>query len=212
MQTNIDNSSRARALALYVALDRPDSWRSGCVAWVESRDAQCCQPRREGLLCVRHHKVALRRLERDVEARSAASVARAVRRARAWDGWVCELDRVSAEIVRRDPPRPVDRAAYTGVVHPSIEKTRRRALSGGNVAAMARLWARHDELVAQLSGGKPPRWLPGPVVPRRFARIGACPGCGAEGAHVVVNYVAPWSLRSCGCGAEWVEVDGPPAA
>lgn len=138
-------------------------------------------------------------------------MARAVRRGRAWSGWIAELEGVSAEIVRRDPPRPADRAAYTGVVHPSIERERRRALSGSNVARMAQLWRRHDELVGELSGGRAPRWLPAPVVPRRYGALSECPGCEARRAHVVVNYAAPWSLRGCECGTQWVELDGPPA-
>lgn len=137
------------ALALQVALARTDGWsKTHCVAWVDSKDAPCGKPRKEGLLCTRHHNVAVKKFDAYVTKTKQQQATRAAKRQENLPRWREELAKVRAEIDRRDPPRIGDRAAYTGAVHPSIAKKRRAALSDSNVQRMAQLWRRHDELVS----------------------------------------------------------------
>lgn len=92
-------------LALLASSMPSNTWpNADCVAWIDSADRWCGRDRTEGLLCARHHTVALRRLAKHRaaaparEARAAAKLAAARERARA------RLTRVEAELRRLDPP------------------------------------------------------------------------------------------------------------
>lgn len=139
-------SKRDQAVALQVALPVPDTWRDGCVAWVDSKDAQCRKPRKEGLLCTRHHNVAEKRFAAEVAKREAQAEKRAAKRREQLPQWRAELERVRAEIERRDPAPHPDRAAYGGAMHPSIRKQQLARLSDSNVQRMGELVRRHEQL------------------------------------------------------------------
>lgn len=134
-------------LALQVAL-RMDNYRigSGCPAWIESADRVCGKDPVRGYLCNRHHNVAVKRQGKALEKAHADAQKRAEYRAEKLPGWKAELERINAEIERRDQPVVRDRAAATGFVHKSIQKKRMAALSDSNVKRMAALWRRHEEL------------------------------------------------------------------
>ena len=143
---------RERALARTVALWSSPLDGDGCPAWIESTDRECGKPQTVGLLCPRHAKVAERRFAAEVAKRQAESEKRAAERARLLPIKQARLAQVEAEMARLDPPRPVDRAAYTGYVHPSITKKRRRFLSDSRVSRMAALVEEHRSLTAWLGG------------------------------------------------------------
>lgn len=147
MSTEVD----PKVLAMQVAL-RLDGWapERGCPAWIESADRVCGRPPAHDYLCKRHHTVALRRWDSAVTRNAERAQARAEYRARMLPEWKAELAKVTAEIERRDPPRPNDRAAYTGYVHPSLRRQQSRLLSDSNVQRMAELWRKHDELTRKI--------------------------------------------------------------
>ena len=101
-----------------------------------------------GYLCARHDKVA----RRTRETRAAADAMRAERyatdRAILAPAKRARLADVEAEIARREPSAPLDRAAYTGNVHPSI--ARRPHLTDTNVSRVAALHREADQLRAWL--------------------------------------------------------------
>lgn len=146
MSTN-ECTDREFALATTVALERPSSWPvTLCVAWVESSGQTCGRIRAEGLLCKRHHGVAEKRYVKAVEKASREREKRAEWRAESLPKWRAELARVEARMNVLDPPRPADRAAYTGCVHPSITKRRRAFMSDSRVMEMGTLSRRAQEL------------------------------------------------------------------
>ena len=139
--------SDAMDLALTVALPRPERWGASCPAWIESADRKCGKPRTEGYLCKRHHTVAVRRLavRREVDARQSEQAAE--RRARNLPLWREELARIEKRMAALDPPlATTDRAAYGGVLHPSIVRERARRWSDSRVEEMARLVNRAEDL------------------------------------------------------------------
>lgn len=128
-----------------------DTWESrlGCVAWVEKSDRRCGRTS-PGYLCARHETVARRRWQK-AYAKEIQRIDRSrARRAEQLPKWREELARVESQINRLDPPRPDDRAAYTGYVHPGITKKRRAFMSDSRVQKMAALWDRHDELTRKI--------------------------------------------------------------
>ena len=139
--------STASVLYRFVAL-REDYPAGTCWAWVESAGRACGKP--EGAaahLCGRHEVVARRK----GEALVAKEQARTARLAALAPGNLAklraDLERVEAEMNRRDPqPVTTDRAAYSGEVHPSIVRTARRRLSDSNVQRMAELVTEAERL------------------------------------------------------------------
>lgn len=155
MSTQTAPAPTAEQLASTVLIGAFDSildnyeTRMGCVAWIDASDRRCGKES-AGYLCKRHEAVAARRWEKHA-AKVAAQAEereriRVARRQFDLPKWQDELARVEAQINRLDPPRPDDRAAYTGIVHPSIRRQQRAALSDSKVQKMAALWARHEEL------------------------------------------------------------------
>ena len=134
-------------LAAMVAL-RVDNMGDTCPAWMDTAERKCGKPRAVGYLCARHDKVA----RRTWETRAAADAMRAERyatdRAILAPTKRARLADVEAEIARREPSMPKDRAAYTGNVHPSI--ARRPHLTDTNVTRMAALHREADQLRAWL--------------------------------------------------------------
>ncbi len=124
-----------------------EDWTSalGCVAWVDKSDRRCGKDA-PGYLCTRHETVARRRWDAEVAKAEAHREKILARRSEKLPAWREELARVEAEIARLDPPRPVDRAAYTGNAHPSIDRRRRAFMSDRRISTMANLWRRHEEL------------------------------------------------------------------
>lgn len=134
-------------LAAMVAL-RVYNLDDTCPAWIASAERRCGKPRAVGYLCARHDKVARERWD----ARAAIEIQRSERyatdRAILRPAKLARLAAVEAEIARREPALPNDRAAYTGNVHPSI--ARRGHLTDTNVTRMAALHREADQLRAWL--------------------------------------------------------------
>ena len=148
------SADRDHALALQVGLQDPRTWPTEtCVAWVEPRGT-CGRPRAEGLLCKRHHGVAERRWAKHVEQEARGRAERTAYRERMLPQWREELARVEARMAQLDPPRPHDRAAYTGNVHPAIRRSSERLMSGSRVQKMAALVRRADELRSLIGGDR----------------------------------------------------------
>lgn len=127
-------------------------WESslGCVAWVEKSDRRCGHTS-PGYLCASHETVARRRWEKHAAKEQARREASAQRRAEQLPKWRAELEKVTAEINRLDPPpATTDRAAYGGNVHPSITRQRRAFMSDTRVQKMAALTRRHEELTRKI--------------------------------------------------------------
>ena len=135
------------ALAAMVAL-RIDNMGDTCPAWIASADRKCGKPRAVGYLCARHDKVARRTWETRTAAVAARSERYATDRAILAPMKRARLADIEAEIARREPSAPLDRAAYTGNVHPSI--ARRPHLTDTNVTRMAALHREADQLRAWL--------------------------------------------------------------
>ena len=134
-------------LAAMVAL-RVDNMGDTCPAWIASADRKCGKPRAVGYLCARHDKVARRTWETRAAAEATRSERYATDRAILAPMKRARLADVEAEIARREPSAPLDRAAYTGNVHPSI--ARRPHLTDTNVSRMAALHREADQLRAWL--------------------------------------------------------------
>lgn len=134
-------------LALHVAL-RMDDYRVsfGCPAWIESADRMCGKEPVRGYLCNRHHNVAVKRQGKALDEAAKKAREREAYRAKKLPEWKAELEKVNAEIERRDQPVVRDRAAVGGNTHPSIWKKQKAALSDTNVKRMADLWRRHEHL------------------------------------------------------------------
>ena len=140
-------STRDMGLASLVALPNPDSWGDACPAWIESADRKCGKPRTEGLLCKRHHTVALRRLAAMAEKERGQAARAAEKRERDLPKWRAELARVEARMRVLDPPMATtDRAAYGGILHSSIQRERARRWSDSRVQEMAQLVTRAERL------------------------------------------------------------------
>lgn len=144
------------ALASMLALGQPTNWHpTGCVAWVESADRVCARTRAEGLLCKRHHTVAVRRfaaeVEREKTRRAKWRAHREEQLARHGDRWRAELAKIEARMrVLDPPPETTDRAAYGGAVHPSIRRRQIARMSDARVEEMARLIRRAEVLRSKL--------------------------------------------------------------
>ena len=151
MTTTITARPSITDLALTVAAGpwvSLDHWETsvGCMAWIEASDRRCGKTPAEGYLCTRHHKVAVRRWEKDQAKQAARAVEAARRRAAKLPAWRAELAKVQAEINRLDPPSTMDRAAYLGDAHPSITRRRLAGMTDTRVQRMAALWDRHQTL------------------------------------------------------------------
>ena len=135
-------------LAAMVAL-RVDNIGDTCPAWIDRTERRCGKPQTDGYLCTRHARLAEIRLAK----REAADAARQESRQAMLTTLAPEKRRrlatVEAEIARREPTVPADRAAYTGNVHPSI--ARRRHLTDANVARMAALVREAEQLRAEIA-------------------------------------------------------------
>lgn len=96
----------------------------GCPAWVDSRDSFCGKPQREGMLCKRHHGIAVKRLvmegERRKEKAEADRAKDAIRLPR-WREELADLEQSIASLEAR-LSTPMERAATGGAVHPRIRK------------------------------------------------------------------------------------------
>lgn len=148
---NAETTIAPAVLAMQVAL-RIDDWTAerGCPAWIDSADRGCGRTPAHDYLCKRHHTVALRRYEKAKQRAVKDEETRRVRNAEKLPDWRAELERVDAEMARRDPELPGDRAAYTGVIHPTIQRQRARLLSDSNVERMAFLVRRREQLVKRI--------------------------------------------------------------
>lgn len=138
-------------------LDRVlETWEEshGCPAWIDSADRRCAKKPAHGYLCARHHNVAVKRWEKEAAKLDARRAKAAEHRAANLPKWREELAKVQAEISRLDPPRPTDRAAYTGAVHPSIERKRRAFMSDSRIQKMVELWRRHEDLTSKIGDDK----------------------------------------------------------
>ena len=135
-------------LAAMVALRPPTPGDALCPAWLDTAERRCGKPVTDGHLCARHHQVAVRRWDARTAVEAARSERYATDRAILAPAKRARLADVEAEIARREPSAPLDRAAYTGNVHPSI--ARRSHLTDANVTRMAALHREADQLRAWL--------------------------------------------------------------
>ena len=125
-----DPTTRQKALAAQVILPlAPLPTEPGpCPAWIESRGARCSKPATDGLLCSRHHAVAVARLEKRLAARTAAEHEAAETRARRLPTWRAELANLEAQIARLEarirPLDTTDRAAYGGRINARVDARR----------------------------------------------------------------------------------------
>lgn len=96
----------------------------GCAAWVDSRDSFCGQKRHEGMLCKRHHGVAVKRLAADGERHMKKAAAARAKDAVMLPRWREELADLEQSIATLDArlSTPMERAAIGGAVHPRIRK------------------------------------------------------------------------------------------
>ena len=138
-------------LAAMVTL-RPELLKDGqpCPAWLEAADRECGKPATHGYLCKRHDTVAQRKLAKELERLKQEQEQRAARRAENLPKWRERLTQVESEMNQLDPPRPNDRAAYTGQVHPSITKKRLNNLSDSKVQKLAALAREHQDLTQKI--------------------------------------------------------------
>ena len=96
----------------------------GCPAWVDSRDSFCGKPHNEGMLCKRHHGIAVKRLAMDGERRrdkAEADRAKDAIRLPRWREELADLEQSIATLEAR-LSTPMERAAIGGAVHPRIRK------------------------------------------------------------------------------------------
>lgn len=96
----------------------------GCAAWVDSRDSFCGKPCHEGMLCKRHHGIAVKRLVLEDERRKAKAEAGRAKDAAMLPRWREELADLEQSIATLDARLsvPMERAAIGGAVHPRIRK------------------------------------------------------------------------------------------
>ena len=136
------------ALASMVAVTPPDRWGEKCVAWVESRDAECGKDVKHGFLCARHTTVAKRRWEKQRAKRQSRQEQRAQHRAKHLPEWRAELDRIDTELARRTRPLTTDRAFSGGVGTDQHQKHLGRQFSDANVERVGTLLRRRQALEA----------------------------------------------------------------
>lgn len=139
-------SKQDRALASMVAITPPDRRGTQCVAWVESRDAECGKDATNGFLCSRHTTVAKRRWEKHQAKRQAREQKRAQHRAEHMTEWLAERDRIDAEIAKRTQPLTTDRAFSGGVGTKKHRKHLSRQFSDANVERVGALLRRRQTL------------------------------------------------------------------
>ena len=96
----------------------------GCAAWVDSRDSFCGHKPHEGMLCKRHHGVAVKRLAAEVERSRAKAEADRAKDAAMLPRWREELAALeqSIETLESRFSTTMERAAIGGAVHPRIRK------------------------------------------------------------------------------------------
>lgn len=143
-------TNRDRALASMVAITPPDRWGEKCVAWVESRDAECGKDAKHGFLCARHATVAKNRWEKQQAKRQAQKQKRAQHRAEHITEWRAELSRIDAELTKRTQPLTTDRAFSGGVGTGQHRKHLRRQFSDANVERVGALLQRRQTLEAMI--------------------------------------------------------------
>lgn len=143
-----------RALASMVTLTPPDGWGKQCVAWVESRDAECGKYVKHGFLCARHATVAKRRWEKQQAKRHARQEQRAQHRAKHLPEWRAELARIDAELTRRTQPLTTDRAFSGGVGSKKHKRHLRRQFSDANVERVGALLSRRQTLESLIGDQK----------------------------------------------------------
>lgn len=129
-----------------VAITPPDRWGETCVAWVESRDAECGKDVKHGFLCSRHATVANRRWEKQQAKRQARQEQRAQHRSKHLPEWRAELDRIDAELAKRTKTLTTDRAFSGGVGTKQHKSHLRRQFSDSNVKRVGALLSRHQTL------------------------------------------------------------------
>lgn len=141
-------SNQDRVLASMVAITPPDRWGKRCVAWVESRAAECGKDTTNGFLCSRHTTVAKRRWEKHQAKRQAQQQKRAQHRAQHITEWLTERDRIDTEISRRTQPLTTDRAFSGGVGTGQHRKHLRRQFSDANIERVGTLLRRRQTIEA----------------------------------------------------------------
>ena len=96
----------------------------GCVAWVDSRDSFCGKPHHSGMLCKRHHGIAVKRLAAENQRRKAKAEADRAKDAAMLPRWREELADLEQSIAALEArfSAPMERAATGGAVHPRIRK------------------------------------------------------------------------------------------
>lgn len=143
-------------LASNVAVGPVENWGQGCVAWVESKDAECGKERAEGYLCKRHLVVAGRRAKKRAEETQARIDAFRKRREEQLrlhgDKWRAELAKVNAELERRTGTLTTDRAAFGGVGCAAVDRHRMRQFSDSNVQRVGELLKLQKDLERKLGG------------------------------------------------------------
>jgi hypothetical protein len=135
------------ALANTVAL-RLDGPEGNCPAWMEAADRRCGKPATEGLLCARHHKVALVRYEKVLAANAKWVERRKAKGAERLPKAEAEL----AEVERRYAglePTASGPAADPAMVNMPLSK---RIPSDTRIAELARLVRQRENLVSEIAG------------------------------------------------------------
>lgn len=96
----------------------------GCPAWVDSRDSFCGKPCHEGMLCKRHHGIAMKRATAEAERRKEKAEAGRAKDAAMLPRWREELADLEQSIATLEArlSTPMERAAIGGAVHPRIRK------------------------------------------------------------------------------------------
>jgi len=137
-------------LLLQVALRDDYKPSAPCPAWIESADRTCGREPTHDYLCKRHDTIARRRhadsLHRETQERERQRERIRAHRAANLTKWRTRLERIESEITSFNAAGVTDRAAYTGLVHPSINRKRMAALSDSNVQRMAKLHSEAETL------------------------------------------------------------------
>ena len=126
------------ALVATVAL-RTDNVGDTCPAWIETVGRKCGKPQTDGLLCARHHKIALRRLAAELDGKVARAALRLTWRGAEEVRKRARLVEVEDELKRLDQPAFRDGAAFAGDMHPTLRRQKLSALSDAHVERLAAL-------------------------------------------------------------------------
>ena len=105
----------------------------GCPAWVDSRDSFCGKPHHSGMLCKRHHGIAVKRVAAEVERLKAKAEADRAKNAAVLPRWreeLADLEKSIASLEARFSD-PMERAAIGGEVHPRIRKKQMADMARG---------------------------------------------------------------------------------